>query len=302
MNSQQSGATVSLTRLTRSIAVAVFLCLAFGLIAPPALRAQASDIPSAGPTQTAGESPEQRGHKLLDQALEALGGQAWLSRRNVQLYGHIGRFFRGAPTGIVIDFTSTHRFPSPSFLEAERVGFITDKSMILPGKKIDVVQIWTAGHGYEITYKGKTELPKDQVEDYYRRRAHSVEAIYSTWLKAPGVMVLAEGTTMVERRLADKVTILSADNDAITLELDATTHLPLRRTFKWRNETFKDYDEDAEEYEDYHTVQGLPTAYSITRYHNGDMTSQTFLTKIAYDVDLPPDSFNPDVLLKKKQK
>ena len=269
------------------------------------LWSQASDIPSAAPVQPSGETSEQRGHTLLDQCLEALGGQAWLNRKDVQLNGHIGRFFRGAPTGIVIDFTSTQRFAGPSNAgashpEAERIGFITDKSMILPGKKIDVVQIWTEGHGYEITYKGKNELPADQVADYYRRRAHSIEAVYSTWLKAPGVVVVAEGTSMVERRLADKVTILSDNNDAVTLELDATTHLPLRRTFEWRNETFKDHDEDAEEYEDYHPVQGLPTAYSLTRYRNGDMVSQTFLTKIGYDVDLAPEFFNPDILLKKK--
>lgn len=278
-----------------------FLCLALSLASPIALWAQANTIPSAAPAPTAGESPEQRGRKLLDQALEALGGEAWLNRTNVQLYGHIGRFFHGAPTGLIINFTSTHRFPSASHFEAERIGFITDKSMILPGKKIDVVQIWTADHGYEITYKGKTDLPADQVTDYYRRRAHSVEAIYNVWLKTPGVVVVAEGTSMVERRLADKLTLLSPDNDAVTLELDATTHLPLRRSFEWRNQTFQDHDVDDEEYEDYHTVQGLPTAYSVTRYHNGDIISQTFLTKIAYDVDLSPDTFNPDALVKKKQ-
>ena len=278
----------------------LLLSIALSLAATGTLWSQASDIPSAAPAQPSGETSEQRGRKLLDQCLQALGGQAWLNRKDVQLYGHTGRFFRGAPTGIVIDFTSTHRFSDASRPEAERIGFITDKSMILPGKKIDVVQIWTEGHGYEITYKGKNELPADQVADFYRRRAHSIESIYSTWLKAPGVVVVSEGTSMVERRLADKLTILSDNNDAVTLELDASTHLPLRRTFEWRNETFKDHDEDAEEYEDYHTVQGLPTAYSITRYRNGDMVSQTFLTKIVYDVDLLPDFFNPDILLRKK--
>ena len=59
--------------------------------------------------------------------------------------------------------------------------------------------------------------------------------------------------------------------------------------------------EDAEEYEDYHTIQGLPTAFTIARYHNGDMNSQTFYTKVEYDVDLLPATFNPDILLKKKQ-
>jgi hypothetical protein len=262
---------------------------------------QASEIPSAAPVQPAGQTPEQRGRKLLDEMVEALGGDAWLNRRNVQEYGHLARFFRGAPTGIVINFTSIHQFPGENRPEAERVGFITDKSIILPGKKIDVVQIWSGDAGYEITYKGKNPLPRDQVDDYYRRRDHSIEALIRVWLKAPDVMVVDEGNSMVERRLANKVSILSANNDAITLELDATTHLPLRRTFQWRNETFKDHDEDAEEYDDYHTIQGLPTALTLTRYHNGDMASQTFLTKVEYDVDLPPDAFTQDILIKKKK-
>ena len=113
-------------------------------------------------------------------------------------------------------------------------------------------------------------------------------------------MVVAEGTTMVERRMADKISILSASNDAVTIELDSSTHLPLRRTFQSRNLTFKDYDEDSEQYDDYHTIQGLPTALAITRYHNGDMSSQTFLKSVQYNTTLPPDTFNIDILVKKK--
>jgi hypothetical protein len=280
--------------------VVLSAALALATAIPHPLWGQASEIPSAAPVQPAGQTPEQRGHKLLNEMVEALGGDAWLNRRNVKEYGRLARFFRGAPTGIVIDFAATHQFPGDNRPEAERVGFITDKSMILPGKKIDVVQIWTNDTGYEITYKGKSPLPVDQVTDYYRRRDHSVEAIVRIWLKAPDVVVIAEGNSMVERRLADKVTILSANNDAVTLELDAASHLPLRRTFQWRNETFKDHDEDAEEYDDYHPIQGLPTAFTLTRYHNGDMNSQTFFTKFEYDADLPPETFTQDILKKKK--
>jgi hypothetical protein len=277
--------------------------LAIALLAIPArpLAAQARDIPSAAPTHAADETPEQRGRKLLDQMLEALGGDAWLNRRNFRVVGHLGRFFQGAPTGIVVDFTATQQFAGGDRPEARRIGFLTDKSMILPGKKIDVVQIWTNNTGHEVTYKGNITLPKDQIEDFYRRQDHSIESIYRVWLKSPGVVVIDGGSTMVERRLCERVTILSDNNDAVTVDIDAQTHLPRRRTFEWRNTTFKDRDEDAEEYDDYHTIQGLPTAFTISRYHNGDLASQTFYTKVEYDVDLPPDTFNPDVLLKKKQ-
>ena len=51
----------------------------------------------------------------------------------------------------------------------------------------------------------------------------------------------------------------------------------MRRSWQWRDPLYKDKNTDAEEYDDYHLVDGLPTAYTITRYHNGDMTNQRFL-------------------------
>ena len=279
---------------------ATFLLAAATLLAvPQRLRAQASDIPSAAPA-AAKLSDTERGRQLIDQMIEALGGEMWLNRSTIQLDGRGSSFFHGEPNPYVSEYHEQRRLALNGQPEADRVGFLTDRGMIEPGKKIDVVQIWTKGNGYEVTYKGQTTLPKEQVEDYYRRRAHSIETVVHEWLKAPGVMIVAEGTIMVERRLADRVSVLTADNDAVTLDLDAATHLPLRRTFRWRNPQFKDYDEETESYDDYHTIQGLPTALTITRYHNGEITNQRYLTKVVYNLPMDPSLFDPAVLLKKK--
>jgi hypothetical protein len=287
---------------------ALFLTLM--LAAPIYARAQASDLPSAAPTLPSGQTQEQRGRILLDQMIAALGGDAWLHRKDMTVRGRSAAFFRGAPNGSNVEYSSDRQFAhsadasqpgSQARPEAERIGFITDKSMFFPGKKIDVVQIWVDNQGYEVTYKGRIPLPKEQVEDYFRRRNHSIENVVTEWLKQPGVVVIAEGNSMVERRMAEKLTILSANNDAVTIELEASTHLPLRRTFEWRNTQFKDHDEDVEEYDDYHTIQGLPTPMTLTRYHNGDMNSQRFYTRVEYNSNLSPALFNPDNLLKKKQ-
>lgn len=258
------------------------------LLSPLRLHAQASDIPSAAPSTPAGQTDTQRAQALIHEMIAALGGDAWLNRTTLQLDGRAASFFHGQPNPYVTLFHEQLRFTQP---EADRIELT---------KKRDIIQIWTGGQGYEITYKGKTTLPKDQVEDYYRRRAHSIEAVVHTWLKAPGVIVLAEGTVMVERHLADQVTVLSANNDAVTLDLDATTHLPLRRTFQWRDTQFKDFDEDAEEYDDYHIIQGIPTPLTITRYDNGEMTSQRFLSNVVYNAPLDPSLFDPAIALKKK--
>ncbi len=283
--------------MKRTIFCLLTLC---ALSAAPRAWSQASEIPSAQTPQVSG-TEEQRGRALLDQMVKALGGDAWLNRRDMQATGRSASFFHNEANPYVIEYDYWRRFPGSGQPEAERLGFLTDKSMFFPGKKVDVVQIWTPTNGYEVTYRGKAELPKDQVEDYVRRKSHSIEAVINTWLKAPGVMVIAEGTSMVMRRIADKVTVLTANNDAVTIEMDANTHLPLRRSFKWRNPQFKDYDEDVEEYDDYHTIQGLPTAFTITRYKNGDMATQRYFVKVQYNVGVANDMFDPDhVVMKKK--
>lgn len=279
--------------------LALILSLAATLLAPQLGRAQASDLSNAAPPPGPGTSAE-RGQILLDQMIVALGGDAWLQRSSMQSDGRTSSFFHGQPNPYTTDYHELRRFDASGASDADRVGFLTDRGMILPGKKIDVVQIWKDGHGFEVTFKGQTELPKEQVEDFYRRRTHSIEEVVHTWMKAPGVMIVAEGSTMVERRVADKVTILSANNDAVTFELDAATHLPIRRIFQWRNPQFNDIDEEAETYDDYHTIQGIPTPLNITRYHNNDMTSQRYLSKVVYNVPTDVSLFDPANLLKKK--
>jgi hypothetical protein len=262
----------------------------------PQLFAQAGDIPSAAPISPSGQTPEERGRALIELMITSLGGDGWLNRTTIYQEGHNAAFFHGQPNPGVVDFREYHRLASPpgqpDQTEADRVEFT---------KKRDVVQVWTPTAGFEITYKGNNPLPEEQVTDTLRRRAHSIESVVHTWIKAKDTVILYEGTSMVERHMTDKVSILAANNDAITIELDATSHLPLRRTFQWRNEKFKDYDEDSEEYDDYHPVQGLPTPLTITRYRNGDMITQRYITKTEYNVAFAPAMFDPTQLLKPKK-
>ena len=286
----------------------IFAALAILLFAPTRLHAQdapdsAYSLPSAAPAAPAGGNADERGRALLDQMVQALGGVAWLNRVNQQSEGRGTSFFHGEPNPYTSEFHEAIRYDRPAAVPpavfADRVGFLTDRGMILPGKKIDVIQIMTAGHGYEITFKGKTELPKDQVEEYYRRRDHSIEAVVQSWIHAPGVMIIFEGQKLIDRHLADQVTVLSATNDAITLWLDGTTHLPIRRSFQYRDPQFHDLDEESETYDDYHSIQGINTPMTVTRYHNGDMSGQRYLTKVSYNDSLDASFFSPDAVIPK---
>ncbi len=223
---------------------------------------------------------QKKARATLDAMVAALGGQRWLSLVSTMQQGRTSGFYQGKPTGATSEFYEIQKFP--------------DQTRIELGKKREVVEIIAGDKAWEITYKGKKELPPDQVQELLRRRNHSIRTAITVWLKAPGTILIYNGQELVERHLADKTTLINSENDSITIETDAETHLPLRRSYQWRDPLYKDKNNDAEEYDNYQTVEGLPTAYTLTRFHNDDMTNQRFLFRAGYNLDLPPDMFNPD--------
>ena len=242
-------------------------------------------------TQTAdddGAKNAKQARAVLDQMVQALGGQAWLNMKNVERDGQVAAFFHGRPDLGTTAYFEFHQGP--------------DHDRIEYSKHRDVVQFYVGRTGEEVTYKGKAALPQEQVDDYMRRRDHSIETVIKTWLNDPRTILMYEGQRLAERHLADQVTLISAENEAVTIQTDVQTHLPLRRTFQWRDPLYKDKNEEREEYDDYHVIDGIPTPYSITRFHNGDVTSQRYLYKAAYNVPLPPDAFNVDAAAAKVKK
>ncbi len=257
-------------------------------------HAQASALPSAQPEPVKDEGA--RGRQLLDEMTAALGGQAWLTVDTERLEGRSSTFYKGLPNPYQASFEEYFRF-APF---GERVVIVSKQGVFIPTTKRDVAEVWTPENGYEVTYHGRKELPRVDVEDFERRRVHTVETVVRDWLKRPGTLVTYEGTDMDERRMVDKVSILTTDNDAVTLGLDTTTHLPRSRSFQWRDPVYKDLDTDLERYDNWQRQDGIMTALTITRYHNGDMASQRFLTKVQYHVPLSADLFDADRPLTKK--
>ena len=280
--------------------------LTAALLAPIRLFAQASAVPSAAPSAPAGADAEQRGRALIDQALQALGGDAWLNKTTMTAEGRGSSFFHGEPNPYVSEYHQAVRFAQPKATPpvtyASRTGLLTDRSMIFPGKKIDVIQLLVDNKEYEVTYKGKTEIPQKLSDEDLRRLAHSLNAVLQQWIHAPGVMIVYEGRQLIDRHLADQVSVLNAANDAVTLYLDSASHLPIRSSFQYRDPQFHDFDEESETYDDYHVYQGINTPLTITTYHNGDMVGQAFLTKVTYNESLPPDTFSPDAVSAKLKK
>lgn len=255
------------------------------------LRAQntSPDAPPASsfaaPASPQEDASAKKARAALDAMVQALGGDKWLNQQNSYSEGRIAGFYQGKPTGATVRYWEW-RTPT-----AERTD-LTEKKK----DKRDWSQIFEGKNCWEITYRGKNPLPKDQCAAAIRRRDHSIQAAVHVWMKQPGTVLMYEGQSLAERHLAEQVTLLNADNDSITIQIDAMNHLPLRCSWSWRDPVYKDKNEDVEEFDDYHNIDGIQTPFALTRLHNGDMTQQRFVFKAAYNVPLPPDGFDADAI------
>ena len=259
-----------------------------GKFLPAALVAVVLAVPAAGRsqsgTQDAGKNAQQA-RAALDAMVQALGGQAWLDMKNYMRQGMVAAFFHGNP-----DLGTTETFEYHAWPDEDRIEVT---------KHRDVDEMFIGREGWEVTYRGKRQLPKDQVDEFLRRRDHSIETAVKVWMKEPDTILIYEGQHMAENYLADQVTLISPQNDSITILMDAQTHLPLQRSFQWRDPVYHDKNTEIEEYADYHLVDGFETPYSITRLKNGEMERQYYVTKVRYNLDLPADFWNVDAVARK---
>jgi hypothetical protein len=282
--------------MTRNRALSVLALTLLCITRSARLHAQAASIPSA--QSSVDTNDPTAGRKLLDKMVEALGGDAWRNRTSYFAAGQSGTFYKGTANPYVTQFEQYVRLQP----FGERLIIVSKQGVLIPTTKRDVAVIWTADKGYEVTYKGKKELPEKEVTEFILYRNHSLDTVMLNWLKQPGVLVNYLGTELVDRKVADKVSILTESNDGVVLDLDENTHLPINLTFKWRDPTYHDFNTEMQDYDDYHTVDGVMTALTLTRFHNGDMTTQIYLKEVRYNVHFPPDLFDPDRPLSKNAK
>jgi hypothetical protein len=244
--------------------------------------AQSPAQPSASPQSIPATDVEnaRKARTLLDQAVRALGGQAYLNVHDMQEEGRTYSFYHGRPTSNGVLFWRFVEYP--------------DKERIEVTKQRDVAYLYTADKGYEITYKGPHPVEKKDLEDYLRRRRFSLDTILRVWLHDPAVAFFYQGKALAGNVPAEQVELINSKNEAVKFYLDLDTHLPIQKSYTWRDPVDKERNLEEENYDNYRLVQGVMTPYGFTRYYNGDMQTQRFVNTAHFNQGLNQAMFDPN--------
>jgi len=270
-------------KILLSIGMLTF-ALALSVWSEPLARAQAA---APAPSDSAAakklsipldQENARKAHELLDQAIQALGGQAYLGVHDMQEQGRTYSFYHGTPSGNGVFFWRFLEYP--------------DKERIELTPQRDVAYVYSGDKGYEVTYKGARAVEKQDLEDYRRRHRFSLETILRSWVNDPTVALFYEGAALAGNLAALQVTLINAKDEAVSLYFDVDTHLPIKKSYKWRDPVDKERNVEEETYDGYRLVQGIMTPFGFTRYFNGDMQSERFVTSASYNQGLNQAMFD----------
>src|ERR1700716_2565044 len=157
---------------------AILLLCALGSAQTAPTSAPAQPLPQ--PAATLNDSDNARkARAVLDQAIQSLGGQPYLTYENKEETGRYYPLYHGHTESTGIPYNYYLKYPDKDrfevihlkdiFLVEGQVGNVKVKN------KFDIVLIHNGDKGYETTYKGTAAQDREDLENYLRRRQHSLE-------------------------------------------------------------------------------------------------------------------------------
>jgi hypothetical protein len=235
---------------------------------------------NSAPAIPADQENARKAKAILEQAIQALGGQTYLTIRDREQQGRGYAFHHGRPSGGGSVFWSFSEFP--------------DRERVEITKERDIAELYVGNKAWELTYKGARPIEQKDLDDYLRRRKFSLDTLLRTWVNDPGVVLLFEGPAIAAQHPSQQVTLINSQDESVTLYLDSDTHLPVKKSFSWRDPVDRQKNLEEEVYENYRQASGIMAPYNVTRFFNGDMASQRFLNSVTINQGLDEAMFEPN--------
>jgi hypothetical protein len=232
---------------------------------------------AAGACGLGAETPEQRGRRVVDECVQALGGDRFLNMQNRVESGRVYSFYREKLTGLSIARIYT-RYDSDVTDTANRVA---QRERDNYDKKEDYGVLFTDKEAWDITYRGARPLPDDRFARYIDTLMHDVFYILRERLHEPGWIFESKGADVIENSAVEIVDLTDAQNRTTTVYFDHLTKLPVRQVFYRRDPVTKDKNEEVTHFTKYRdTGGGIPWPFAIERDRNGEKIYEIFSTTV----------------------
>lgn len=261
--------------MRRSLAVCLALFSGLALAASP--RAGAQDDGVLMPEQSAAKAKQ-----ILEAAIKALGGQAYLNIRDVTCRGNIGQFDH---SGDVTGFGKFIDYSMPPDKERQEN---------LP--KRNLIEVYNGDKGWVLDRGGVSDAPPSDLAQFKQNNLKDIDNILRHRMHEPGMILRYGGPDIVELKQADWVELIDSDNRTIRIAFARATHLPIKEITETRDPKTQMTSKETDYFSDYHPVHGIQTPFQLERDRNGMKIFQAFFAKCEYNTNLPDSLFTRESL------
>ncbi len=251
----------------------------------------------AGGLSAQPETHQQRGKRVVDQALAALGGDAFLRMQDRVETGRAYSFYNSQISGLsVATIYTRYLAPVPGKLaQRERENF---------GKKQDEgFVLFNETGAWEVNYHGATPVSDERFKNYQMSELLNIFYILRQRLSEPGLSFYSQGADIFQNQPVEIVDITDAEGRTVTVYFNQSTKLPLRQSFRRRNPTYGDFDTEVTAFDKYRSTGGILWPFDTHRERNGDKVYEMYSESVEINQNVGDDLFTlpSDVKLLKAQ-
>lgn len=229
------------------------------------------------PAESAAKAKE-----ILQQAVQGLGGAAYLGIRDVTCTGRLSQF---GHSGELSGYESFVDYSVPPF---------KDRNENLP--KRNIISVMNGTKGWVLDRGGVSDASGADVAQFQEDVKKDLDYILRTRVHEPNIIVRYGGPDVVDLKEAEWVELVDSDNRTIRIAVAKSTHLPIRKIVDTRDANTRMKSDEIEVYSNYHPIQGVQTAFQIARERNGVKNYQVFFEKCEYNTNLSDSLFTKESL------
>lgn len=230
-----------------------------------------------------------RGKRVVNEAIAALGGDAFLNMADCTESGRAYSFYRERLAGLSITriytrYLTAPTIPNPSELyERERQSF---------GKTEDSAVLFNEMGAWEITWRGARPLPPDIKARHFFTTITNVFYILKYRLKEPGIILQSKGADVWMNQPVEIVDITDSGNRTVTVYFHKSTKLPLRQYTVRRDAKTRNRFEEVALYSKYRDIGGgIQWPYTIERERDGEKIFQLYSDSVTANNHLTDELF-----------
>ncbi len=232
------------------------------------------------PEQSAAKAKE-----LLQQLIDALGGQTYLRVRESECEGRLAQFGHNGDLTGYINFKDYWLYP--------------DKNRTDYAKKGNIIDLFAGDKGWTMDRGGVSEQPVTQITDFQEQVKRDTDNLLRLRLKEEGISLRFGGSGTVDLKQVDWVEIVDRDARTFRLAVDRSTHLLVRSVVITRDESTRERAEELTYYSNYQPRDGVLTPLQIARDRDGRRIYQAFYETCKYNPNFPADFFTKEALEKR---